>query len=169
MRPGEEQGGLVTGAPPNQKLSNVRLQRCLPRSSHSNTLARQVRQAAELPGLPPRLRHRSCLVAQRLPMFRCVVECSGQITAYSETVRRPTESYRYHQTTLACQRSSWSLEWLVKRHSNCRNLAEAVDRYYSVREDLSSRDAAIWASARSDVFPSKGGTSEHATPEAGLG
>jgi hypothetical protein len=23
------------------------------------------------------------------------------------------------------------LEWLIKRHSNCRNLAEAVDKYYS--------------------------------------
>ena len=33
--------------------------------------------------------------------------------------------------------SAFQLEWLIKRHSNCRNLAEAVDKYYAVSEDLS--------------------------------
>jgi hypothetical protein len=44
-----------------------------------------------------------------------------------------------------------------------------LDLHYGAREDLSSRDAAMWASALSDVFPSKGGASEHATLQAGLG
>jgi len=29
--------------------------------------------------------------------------------------------------------SAFQLEWLIKRHSNCRNLAEAVDKYYGVK------------------------------------
>jgi hypothetical protein len=32
--------------------------------------------------------------------------------------------------------SAFQLEWLIKRHSNCRNLAEAVDKYYGVRLEL---------------------------------
>ena len=28
--------------------------------------------------------------------------------------------------------SAFQLEWLIKRHSNCRNLAEVVDKYYGV-------------------------------------
>ena len=34
--------------------------------------------------------------------------------------------------------SAFQLEWLVKRHSNCRNLAKAVDKYYGVYHCLST-------------------------------
>jgi hypothetical protein len=34
--------------------------------------------------------------------------------------------------------SAFQLEWLIKRHSNCRNLAEAVDKYYGVSRGLTS-------------------------------
>ena len=34
--------------------------------------------------------------------------------------------------------SAFQLEWLIKRHSNNRNLAKAVDKYYSVRKGLTT-------------------------------
>jgi hypothetical protein len=34
--------------------------------------------------------------------------------------------------------SAFQLEWLIKRHSNNRNLAEAIDKYYAVYHCLST-------------------------------
>jgi hypothetical protein len=39
--------------------------------------------------------------------------------------------------------SPFELEWSIKRHSNCRNLAEAVDKYYGVDRSLFHLGAAV--------------------------